>query len=592
MLFAAILSCYLPASGADAPWLEVRSSHFRILSDASEKSAREVAREFEQIRTAFGEVLPGIRSESSVPLEIIAPHDEASTKALLPQMWKRKGFKPAGFFSGGWEKNLAVVRLDIVRGESQSQIASAGYEVIYHEYTHSLLHSKFRWLPVWFDEGFAEFFAYTRFERDKVYIGAPSGRAAYTRDKTLIALDKVLGVTRSSPEYRDEQRVQVFYSEAWGLVHFLMVAPEMERGKRLQRFLVLLEKGVDQKQAFREAIGEIDDIEKQLTLYMRRTAFGVFVLNSRAGIEESFTVRRLKPNETNVELGSFQIWLGEKQAGRLRLERASSESPDSALAHESMGFLNFVEGDDAKAAKEFDRALELDGTLYLSAYYKTMLSSIAASDTAEDREKLGHALGEVQRLNPQFAPAYVQLANLFMQDGKFEAALSLALKAEQISPSRAGYHTFSGHILHALGRDIEAASVARYVTERWREIDHNEAVELWQQLPSNARQGADLSPEPLLSGARTLTGKIGSLQCNENEKTVTITIDGDSRTFRMDDRMTGGFSDTIWFGGDHFSYCHHTEGLRAAIQYSPSSNGKSSGNLLKIDIYDNPSFRR
>ena len=35
---------------------------------------------------------------------------------------------------------------------------------------------------MWFDEGFAEFYAYTRLERDKVYIGAPSSRAAYTKN--------------------------------------------------------------------------------------------------------------------------------------------------------------------------------------------------------------------------------------------------------------------------------------------------------------------------------------------------------------------------------------------------------------------------
>ena len=38
------------------------------------------------------------------------------------------------------------------------------HEVVYHEYTHSILHMNSHWLPVWLDEGVAEFYAYTRFE--------------------------------------------------------------------------------------------------------------------------------------------------------------------------------------------------------------------------------------------------------------------------------------------------------------------------------------------------------------------------------------------------------------------------------------------
>ena len=35
------------------------------------------------------------------------------------------------------------------------------YALVFHEYTHSILHMNARWLPTWLDEGMAEFYGYT-----------------------------------------------------------------------------------------------------------------------------------------------------------------------------------------------------------------------------------------------------------------------------------------------------------------------------------------------------------------------------------------------------------------------------------------------
>ncbi len=46
--------------------------------------------------------------------------------------------------------------------------------LVYHEYTHTILHLNSHWLPTWLDEGMAEFYSYTRFEQHKT-ISAPDG---------------------------------------------------------------------------------------------------------------------------------------------------------------------------------------------------------------------------------------------------------------------------------------------------------------------------------------------------------------------------------------------------------------------------------
>src|SRR5215471_4559378 len=111
------IALLLPQFAQAAPknWAEIRSPHFRVLSDGSEAEARSVARQFERIREAFATALPSLHLDSPAPLLILAPKDESSAKALLPDMWKHQGLKPGGFFASGSDRAFAVVRLDVVR---------------------------------------------------------------------------------------------------------------------------------------------------------------------------------------------------------------------------------------------------------------------------------------------------------------------------------------------------------------------------------------------------------------------------------------------------------------------------------------------
>lgn len=62
----------LPAIAADSPWVEVRSEHFTVITDAGEKNGRRVADRFEQMRTIFGLLFGRAKINQPVPLEIIA----------------------------------------------------------------------------------------------------------------------------------------------------------------------------------------------------------------------------------------------------------------------------------------------------------------------------------------------------------------------------------------------------------------------------------------------------------------------------------------------------------------------------------------
>jgi hypothetical protein len=47
-----------------------------------------------------------------------------------------------------------------------------------------------------------------------------------------------------------------------------------------------------------------------------------------------------------------------------------------------------------------------------------------------------------------------------------------------------------------------------------------------------------------------------------------------------------GFSDSLWYGEDHFSVCHHLEGLRTIVYYRAGANATYAGDIAEIEIRD------
>ena len=76
---------------AERAWVEVRSPHFVVIADASDKALRKVAWQFEQVHSLVPRLWPWARVKLFRPTLILAVRDEASMKALLPEYRARKG---------------------------------------------------------------------------------------------------------------------------------------------------------------------------------------------------------------------------------------------------------------------------------------------------------------------------------------------------------------------------------------------------------------------------------------------------------------------------------------------------------------------
>ena len=576
-----LLVAVVPCMAGEKAWIEVVSPHFRVLTNGSQSQARHVAREFEQMRFVFADRHPQFRLEGGAPLTIFAPEDEATAKMLEPFTWKAKGEKPAGIYHHAWEREYVMVRMDAWSG--------GAHEVVYHEYTHSILHRNFHWIPAWLDEGMADYYGFSRFEVNRILVGAPPERYRMFAGQALIPIDILISVDHGSPYYRDWDKVYRFYGESWGLVHFLMSDPGMGRGKKLNDYAALLQQGVESKKAFQQVFGDFKVIESQLDTYLSRSTFQAGVLpNPPQFDEKSFVARTLTMAETKAELAGFHLWTHEHEGARRLAEEALKEDPKLGFAHEVMGFVDFEEGKDAEALNEFTQASSLDPNLPLSLFAKTMMSPIATSNDQADEDSFHEALRKVLVLNPQFAPAYVQLARLALRRDDPHAAFAVSRKAEQLEPNRAGYHVLSGQILRRLGREKEAATFAHFVAERWPGADHDEAMELWNAVSPEQRPESEPLSDAAPKDTLSMDGHIATLKCGDKDVQPDLTLarDGKPFVFHMKGPFAAGFSDTIWYGEDHFSLCHHLQGMRAVVRYKASADPAYAGDVSEIEIRD------
>jgi tetratricopeptide (TPR) repeat protein len=577
LLFVLLFSVQISA-GDEKPWIETKSPHFRVLTNTSAGEGRRVAREFEQFRALMLVRYPGFRLESAAPLLIFAVRDEDTAAALNPTLWKIKGAKYAGYYTPGWEKQFAVVRLDTWGRGAQ--------EVVFYDYAQMVLNLNTRWVPTWLSVGFDEFYSYTRFEEKTTLIGVPTERYRQLLTRPPIPVEEMLKVTARSAYMHDEDKVYVFRAEAWALFHYLIFGPNMEEGKKLNQFFGMLQDGADQKTAFQQVFGSFKSVDTSLEQYVHRfTMHSAVVKNLPTFNEKDFPSRTLTMAETQAEIGGYHLWSLDWDNARAYITDAVNNDPNLGLAHEEQGFLYLHDGKNGEAQKEFSEALDKDKTLYLSLFFKTMMSREATSDTRADQSVFRRGLTDTLNLNLQFAPGFVELARLALRQDDLKTALNYSLRAEGLEPSRAGYHTFTGQILLRQGRYQEAAEHARFVAERWTAADHNEAFELWSNIPRSQRPAGESVVEDRPKDTERAEGILKAATCGDKAHwSLSLSQGNQTISFRQGEKFRWGYSDTFWYGRNHISLCHGLEGNRIIVFYRLSQDKDAAGDAVEVEV--------
>ena len=564
---------------AESEWIQVRSPHFTLVSNAGVEAAGEATLRFEQIRGAFRQALPAAKTDPGQPIVVLAVKDEESLRELLPQYWERpNSMKPAGVFLSGPERHYVALRLDI-----QGPIP---YRTLYHEYFHLLLRINHPRLPLWLSEGLAEFYAHTRISEEGIVLGLPSqAHVSRLRSEKMLPLKTLFRVDRGSEHYNEAQKASIFYSQAWALTHYLMTAGRGEGTRSpIDELLGLLQQGVRRDQAVQMALGALPGLERSLAEYVAGDEFRFYTYPLGLGEPVDLKVSSLSPAEGLSIRAAFLVRNDRAGEAQELIYRALSVNPNEALAFESLGYLHYRAGRRQRAFDAFERAVNLGSASYLSHYLFADLASSEKHETDPARSRIESSLRQAIQLRPGFPYSYSALARYFLRENEqLVEALDLATEACRLEPANVRLLQTLGYSLLALDRLDEAKQVvARMGRVAASREDHEISERLARRIEghaiekparwtheyaletgnSNGNQPGGI-PAGLIHEA---SGKFSSVHC-EPPATLELTVQGEEGALNLifwDYKLVEYI---VPSRSDRFHPCRHLEGKNGTVRF-------------------------
>ena len=614
LCFAASLA---PARDKSESWIQVSSPHFVVVTNANEKQGRRVADQFERMRSVFHAAFPKAQVDPGTPIIVLAIKDEKDFNALEPQEYLAKGsLKLGGLFLRTADKNYVLMRLD-AQGDHP-------YAVVYHEYTH-LLMSKVEFMPLWMNEGLAEFYQNTDIQQKDALLGEPSAEdILWLRQNRLLPLATLFTVDHSSPYYHEENKGSIFYAEAWALTHYLEMDDFAHKTHRMSDYLALVSQQVDPVTAATKAFGDLKHLQDELENYIHQTyGFHYLKMATTTEVDDSaFKIEPLSGAQSDAVRADFLAYNNRAADADALLNHVLQEDPNNLSAHETRGFLEFKQGHLQEAKKWYAQAVQLDSKSYLAHYY---FAAIAMnSGDATDQEKVESSLRAAIQLNPQFGPAFDRLAiSLAMRRKSLDEARMMELNAVSLEPENMEYRINMANIYLAMEQGKNAVNVLLYAaklakTPRDVQMVNNALnrakeyadaqtrfAEQTQRLNDEEKNGSNgvvstsgsttsESATPRLARRpnfvprgphRFLVGVLKGVHCDNPGLDLTVSSGGKIVALHVDNYFKLPFSTFGFQPGKDLNPCADLENRPAKVEYVESATPSATAQLISVELH-------
>lgn len=472
-LLLCLLLPTLSASAGDAPWLEVRTEHFRVITDAGEKNGREAASHFEQMRAAFGIIFGREKINDTVPLQIIAFRNTKEFRQYSP-IFRGKVVELAGFCIPAQDENFVAIDMSLPNS----------WETVMHEYAHVLLNANYTPTAPWFDEGFAEFFSSIKVLNAEVQIGGNIPETAALFQGQKLNMQELLEVQHHSETYNQSgQRRDMFYVESWLFVHYLFDTRQITKAG--QYFTLTNNKRVPVPEAIQAAFGmSVNQLNDALLDYFRKGKIQVirYKFNQQTAAASQATVRPLDPLDARTQLADMHLHEIDYQAQAVKeLEAITTEDPKQVEAQRALGYAYLEERNFPKATEHLQSAAALgskDPRVYFFTAELLNDRNPASIGTPEVAQNLRRAI----ELDPQYADAYAMLGVSFMNTGSYAQAESNLARAIALSPRNEVYRLNYAFALLNQQKISEARTALSYVAHSSNPEVATQANQLLQQV--------------------------------------------------------------------------------------------------------------
>jgi thioredoxin-like negative regulator of GroEL len=416
LMALAALTCAWPAQAQEpAAWQELRSANFIVVGDAARDDLCRAIDDLEAFRSALATFYPGIRTGASVPARVVVFQDGREFQRFLPRdEHGRPVPNVAAFFLPSPDLDLIVLTAS---GKTLDRRA------VLHEYAHHMVRRSVHALPLWLNEGLAEF--YSTFDHESnlapAILGRPPGdMIAALRGSDFVRLHKIVDPRTPADLLKDGERARLFYAESWALVHYLLIGRPGASNAQLTALIDALTRAVPPNEAFASVYGvSLGQLENELRAYVRRQTFQGVPLDpgsegsrvaAAARVMSDAAVGRLRGEillrvgtvgeaqrelaaslavepenlDARIAMARVLIATGRRGDGRAALQAIAAEAPASFAAQYYLGGALSLERKYEAAFIAFDSAVRArDSSIHALFAFSTAALAVGLDDASE-----------------------------------------------------------------------------------------------------------------------------------------------------------------------------------------------------------------
>lgn len=307
LAIAVLLSTVALATPAQADWWEARTDHFIVYSESSAANAKEFAEKMERLdmslRSLQNMKLSAATSDSR-KLTVFRFGEIEDIDVLATGGRGRAGI--AGFYIPNLGGSVSFTPAKSDSRDTSSLLGARGVsektkldpqQVLFHEYTHHFMFQHFTAAyPSWYVEGFAETAATIDLKPDgSFHLGNPPQYRSEALFSSMlnVSAERLLAST-NKPTGEDQYG---WYTIGWLLNHYLTFEPS--RQGQLKQYLRAINAGTKPAEAARQAFGDLDKLNREITKYKSGKLPGINVKIANFS-PPSVEMRKLSPDEEAI----------------------------------------------------------------------------------------------------------------------------------------------------------------------------------------------------------------------------------------------------------------------------------------------------
>jgi tetratricopeptide (TPR) repeat protein len=428
---ALLLAVAAPADQVSR-WSRLSSGSISVYTEEDPALAVPLLRAFSQLRAILADT-SAFPINQSAALKVIAFRSEAEFNPY------RLNAASCAFYQQTHRSEYIVLQ----------DLAPDHREVAAHEFTHFLLAHSGVNLPLWLNEGLADFYSTFELSASQVTLGrSVAGRLQILRSYAALPLDSLFQISTASSYYSDPDQMALFYSESWALSHMLLISNIY--APHFPDFVNALKQGRTSADSARIAFGRtLPQMQQDLARYLDQQHLPLMYVQIRSALNDApMYMAAASRTEMDVTLGDL-------------IPSGSSAS------EESLGYRALENGRNEEARMHFQRAVDHQSDDPNVLFYLAHLDHEAGVPASKVLPLLDRALA----LKPDMPDARLELALLAANDGDCARALAALQKLTNPRPENAyaAVYTEAFCLAH-----LDRLSDARAAAERARSLARND----------------------------------------------------------------------------------------------------------------------